>query len=200
MSARRPRIIGADLSLTSSGLSDGQSAHVIQTAPGEPLESRLDRQVRGVVSFALSPTQWTDDFPQGRAADLAVIEAGAFSRGSQSEAAEILSALRLMVRHRLWRMGIPYVMIAPTTLKKYTTGHGTATKHQMLFAVDERHGTGFSNVKVKDGRYDLVDAYALAAMGYDHVGHPLAATWSTSAEPCRDSLNAVRWPSLLSDE
>ena len=199
MSARRPRVIGLDLSLASTGVSDGQSVHAIQTSPDEPLEARLDRVVRGVVSFALSPTQWTDDFPQGCGADLAVIEAGAFSRGAQSEAAEILSALRFMVRHRLWRLGIPYAMVTPSTLKLATAGHGKATKQQMVAAVDERHHTNLTAVKVKDGRYDMADAYALAAMGYHHTGHPLP--YHFPAQPLNhQAMHAVRWPELLSDD
>lgn len=202
----RPRVIGLDLSLASTGVSDGQSVHAIQTSPDEPLEARLDRVVRGVVSFALSPTQWTDDFPQGRNADLAVIEAGAFSRGAQSEAAEILSALRLMVRHRLWRLGIPYALVPPSTLKLYTTGYGKATKQDMVAALDARHGANLHTWKVKEGRYDRADAFALAAMGYDHTGHPLPMILDQSTDPPsshrlhRDSLHAVRWPELLSDD
>lgn len=195
----RPRVIGLDLSLSSSGLSDGQSVHAVQTSSDERLEARLDRQMRGAVTFALSPTQWTDDFPQGRAADLAVIEAGAFSRGSQSQAAEILSGLRLMVCHRLWRLGIPWVMVPPSTLKLYTTGYGQATKQQMVASVDERHRAGLADVKVKDGRYDMADALALAAMGYDHVNWPLPVHFP-APPPHRASLDAVVWPSLLIDD
>jgi Holliday junction resolvasome RuvABC endonuclease subunit len=196
---RRARVIGLDISLTSTGVSDGQSAHAIQTSSDDRLEARMDHIVRGVVAFALSPTQWTDTMPQGRIADLAVIEAGAFSRGAQSEAAEILSALRFMVRHRLWRLGIPYAMVAPSTLKLYTTGYGKATKQQMVAAVDERHRAGLADVKVKDGRYDRADALALAAMGYDRVAWPLPPHFP-APPPHRDSLDAVVWPDLLSDD
>lgn len=198
MSGWRPRVIGLDLSLTSTGMSDGQSHHAVQTAPGEPLEARLDRLVRGVVSFALSPTQWTDDFPEGRAADLAVIEGSSY--GSRGPGHEELAALRIMVRHRLWRMGIPYAMVPPPTLKRYTTGDGSATKQQLVAAVDERHGAKLADVSVKDGRYDRADALGLAAMGYDHAGHPLKPAGPASVPPCRDSLDAVVWPSLLSED
>lgn len=193
----RPRVIGLDLSLTSTGVSDGQSVHAIQTTPDECLEARLDRLVRGVVSFALSPTQWTDDFPQGRNADLAVIEAPAWSKASQTGHEE-LSALRVMVRHRLWRLGIPYALVPPSTLKLATTGYGKATKQQMVAAVDERHGTGLAAVKVKDGRYDQADALALAAMGYEHVRHPLPCHFP--ALPLNhQAMHAVKWPDLISD-
>lgn len=196
----RPRVIGFDLSLSSSGMSDGQTTRVVQTSPDERLEARLDRQVRGAVSFALSPAAGgLDDFPQGCNADLAVIEAGAFSRGSQSQAAEILSALRMMVRHRLWRLGIPYAMVSPSTLKAYAAGHGQATKQQMVAAVDERHRAGLADVKVKDGRYDMADALALAAMGYDRVNWPLPVHFP-APPPHRASLDAVVWPELVIDD
>lgn len=193
------RVIGLDISLASTGVSDGQSAHAIQTSTDEPLEARMDMIVRGCVSFALSPTQWTDEQPQGTRADLAVIEAGAFSRGAQSQAAEILSALRFMVRHRLWRLGIPFAMVTPSTLKLFTTGYGKATKQQMVAAVDERHMTGLASVMVKDGRYDRADAFALAAMGYYHVGQPLPVH-IPAPPPHLASLSAVEWPDLLSDD
>lgn len=198
-SERRPRVVGLDISLTSAGVSDGQSAHAIQTSPTERLEARMDRIVRGCVSFALSPTQWTDSQPQGTIADLAVIEAGAFSRGAQSEAAEILSALRFMVRHRLWRLGIPYALVSPTCLKTYTTGYGKASKQDMVAAVDERHRAGLASVMVKDGRYDQADAYALAAMGYDHMGWRLP-NYFPAMPPRHESLAAVKWPELVSDD
>jgi Holliday junction resolvasome RuvABC endonuclease subunit len=201
VSARRLRVIGLDISLTSTGVSDGQSRHAIQTAPGERLEARMDRIVRGCVSFALSPTQWTDDFPQGYTADLAVIEGGAFSRGAQSEAAEILSGLRFMVRHRLWRLGIPYAMVTPSTLKLYTTGTGSATKQQMVAALDNRYRAGLAAVKVKDGRYDQADALALAAMGAAHLGQPLGwYDWSQPHVDRKATLDVVDWPELLSDD
>lgn len=197
MSARPLRVVGLDLSLTSSGISDGQSAHVIQTGPDELLEARLDRLVRGVVSFVLSPTQWTDTQPQGTLADLVVIEGASY--GSKGSGVEQLSALRLMVRHRLWRMAVPFALVAPPTLKLYTTGNGKATKPQMVAAVDERHMTGFASVKVKDGRDDLADAFALAAMGYDHVGQPLPAHFP-APPPHRPSLLTPKWPDLVSDD
>lgn len=185
------RVVGADISLTSTGLSDGKYTEVVQTSPEfGPLEARMDRIVHRVTRFThLGSILWPD---------LVVIEDGAPSRGAQSEAAEILSGLRLMVRHRLWLAGIPFAMVRPTTLKKYTTGGGTATKREMVAAIDERHGTAFAAVMVKDGRYDRVDAYALAAMGYDRVGAPLAQHFP-APPPHRASLDAVRWPDLTSE-
>ncbi len=186
---RRLRVVGLDLSLASSGMSDGSRHYAVQTDAGEDVEDRLDQQLAGVRSFVLA----------GYEADLVVIEAGAFSRGAQSAAAEYLSALRLMVRHMLWKHAVPFAMVPPSTLKLATTGYGKASKQEMVAAVDERHGTNFRYVMVKDGRYDLADALALAAMGYARVGQPLPCHYPATPVGTK-SLAAVKWPPLLSSD
>ena len=188
-------MVGLDLSLTSTGVSDGARTEVFQTEPGGRLEARMDFLVRSVRRFVSSAP--SERFHLGHGADLAVIESGAFSRGAQSEAAEILSALRLMVRHRLWLMAVPYAMVAPTTLKAWFTGNGKATKPEMVAVADARHGTYFSDVPVKKGRYDLADALGLAAMGYARIGQPLVRL--DAGQQRLASLDAVKWPDLLSD-
>lgn len=198
MRARPLRVVGLDLSLTSTGMSDGRSTRVVQTGPDTQLEERLDFIIQDVMSFILAAPLGSTGWPYGACANLAVIEAGAFSRGAQSAAAEYLSALRILVRHRLWRLDIPFAMVAPTTLKLYVADNGGAKKQQMVAAVDARYGTDLASVKVKDGRYDRADALGLAAMGYDRIGQPLHhspdASWRGRA-----SLDAVVWPELLSD-
>lgn len=201
--AQRLRVVGLDVSLTSTGMSDGQSAHAISTGPREPLEARLDRLLRGVTAFILSPTQWTDAMPRGRRADLVVLEGSSY--GSRGPGHEELAALRIMVRHRLWRLGVPYAVVPPRTLKRYTTGAGTASKQQIADSLYRRHGLDLQHVKVKDGRYDRADAFALAAMGYHRVGQQVG--WVGPGEPAPHpspveggSLDAVAWPSLLSDD
>lgn len=199
MSARTLRVVGLDLSLTSTGVSDGDTHRVIQTSPHEQLEARLDRLVRGVVSFALAAPSESSRWPMAATADLAVIEGASY--GSKGSGVEQLAALRLMVRHRLWRLGIPFALVAPSTLKLYVTGHGRASKPEMVKALDDRHGTALRTVKVKDGRYDMADAMALAAMGCDHVGQPLPELPDPHRpHPYRASLETVTWPDLVSDD
>ncbi len=180
------RVVGLDLSLTSAGMSDGREHWVTRTTPDDALEARLDR----IVNRAQQMVGGTNVWP--REASLVVIEAGAFSRNMQTGHEE-LAALRIMVRHAMWRLSIPYAMVTPTGLKAYTTGYGKATKQQMVAAVAERHGLDLSGVKVKEGRYDMADAFALAAMGYAHIGQPLP----TEGQPAPlASLLAVNWPTV----
>ena len=180
---RTYRVVGMDLSLTSAGMSDSFQHRVTQTSPDDVMEHRLDRIVQRAADFVTR----CPDFPE---AALVVIEAGAFSRNLQTGHEE-LAALRLMVRHMLWKRGVPFAMVPPSTLKLYTAGHGKATKAQMVRALAARHGLDLSRVMVKDGRYDMADAFALAAMGYAWANRPLAAE---GPPPPRASLLAVPWP------
>ncbi len=179
------KVYGVDASLTCTGISDGYDTWTVETFPDDVLEDRLNYVVEETIRRVSR-------------ADVVVLEGGAFSRGSQSSAAEILSGLRLMIRCRLRRLLIPVAMVAPSTLKLYTTGNGKATKVQMVAAVDERHGTRLRDFKVGDGRYDRADALALASMGYDRYGHPLPQ-YFPAPPPTRTSLDAVVWPELLID-
>lgn len=182
---QRFRVVGLDLSVTSTGMSDGTAHWVTQPAADQPIEKRMAQIVASVESFL-----YRDGY-SGRP-DLVVIEAGAFSRGAQSEAAEWLAGLRYLVRVMLSQHGFPFAMVGIKTLKAYTTGNGSATKRQMVAAVQDRHGIDLSNVLVKDGRYDMADAIALAAMGYAYLNDPMH---TEGPPPPMRSLLAVKWPS-----
>lgn len=62
-----------------------------------------------------------------------------------------------VIRMTLRLMGVPWVEVPPTVLKKWTTGRGNASKDEMALAVKERWG--FSSPS-----HDIVDAMALAQM------------------------------------
>lgn len=173
------RVVGLDLSLTSTGMSDGRDHRVVQTKPDRPIEERLHRIVSEVNAFTMS-------------ADLAVIEDAATSRSGPGH--QELSALRLMVRTSLWNWDVPFAMVRPNTLKLIATGNGRASKDEMVAAVDGRHGTNLALLPKSHGRYDLADALALAEAGYDHIGQPLTE-W-----PASPFLGNVDWPELLSDD
>lgn len=201
------RVIGLDISLTSTGMSDGVTHQVVQTGTQEVLEARLDRITRGVMSFAVAAPLGDGDQPAHwrlRPADLAVIEGSAYSRNKQTGHEE-LAALRLMIRHRLWRSGIPFAIVTPTSLKAFTTGYGKATKQQMAAVMGSRFAVDWDKVLVKDGRYDQVDAHALAAMGYSHLKQPLTVDTSEAGDLALihpqhwASINVVKWPQLDAD-
>lgn len=189
MSAGRYRVVGLDLSFRSTGISDGSHTCVARTSDSDPTELRINR---------LSADCWNQiwacgiDYPGSPAhptADLVVVEGAAY--GAKGDAVDQLAGLRWRVRCELHTMGIPFVIVTPSTLKAYATGNGRATKPEMVRAALDRHKVDFSPVKIKDGRYDMADAFALAAMGYAYIGQPLP---TFGPPPRMDSLFAPDWP------
>lgn len=185
------RVVGLDLSLTSTGMSDGTTHRAVQTGPADgSIERRIHRIMRDIHAFMRIPAGGTYEYP-----DLAVIEGAAY--GARGTAVDQLAGLRWYVRTDLTVQGIPFAIVTPTSLKLYTTGSGRATKAGMVAALDHRYGTRLADVKVKDGRYDMADALGLAAMGYDHMNVLFSLTNRFPA-PHRAALDSVEWPFIPS--
>lgn len=178
------RVVGLDLSLTSTGVSDGITGYAYQTTGDAPTEARMWALMDRVEGFVTCPAGWTRTRTR---ADAVVIEGAAF--GAKGDAVDQLAGLRWIVRTRLYSLGIPFAVVTPSALKKYTTGDGRAGKPEMVRALNTRHGIDLTVHKVKEGRYDIADAYALAAMGYDWLGQPLQVLTSL---PSRPSMNFNR--------
>lgn len=88
---------------------------------------------------------------------LVVMEGLAFMARNTSALVQ-LSALNYLIREQLWRWGIPFVIVAPSTLKKFATGKGNAKKDSMYLETYKRWGLSFSDD-------NLCDAHALARIG-----------------------------------
>lgn len=87
--------------------------------------------------------------------DLVVIEHYAFSnKNTLVTLVEVGTGIRLA----LLELGIPWLEVPPTVLKKFTTGRGNAKKPEMAVFVKDQWGF----VSKSD---DVIDAYALAALG-----------------------------------
>lgn len=74
------------------------------------------------------------------------------------------------VRMELYRRKLLWFDVAPTALKKWTTGTGNAKKKDMAIAVNDRW-------KFTSESEDVVDSYALAKFGWhwlrDNFDHPV---------------------------
>jgi len=66
-----------------------------------------------------------------------------------------LSALNYMVREYAMLCGCKFIIVAPTTLKKFVTGKGNVGKDVMMLETYKRYGESFSD-------NNLADAYGLA--------------------------------------
>lgn len=138
-------IIGIDPSLASTGVYCAV-AQTIKTKKGEPRLALIHDRTNEVVK-ACRP-------------EFAVIEslpANAMSAGLTGQAQGV-------IRYVLQVNGIPYLELAPSSVKKMFTGNGKASKEEMIERAGE-HG-----VRVKNS--DEADAYAMAWCGHYLLEYP----------------------------
>jgi hypothetical protein len=173
-----PLVIGLDVSLSCTGVAGRGWAEAIRSGTRTGHE-RLAHQLGEMQGYY-------------RHADLVVIEGAAFSRALQRGHDE-LAAIRWMVRHDLWKRGIPYAVVPPDNRTIYATGRARWTgetpaqvKGRVRDAVLQRYGVDCAG----PGRYDQADASILAEMGLAYLGHPGTALPPTHTR----ALAGVDWP------
>lgn len=150
--------VGIDLSLVGTGvvaLIDGKIVNqsLVKSKPvgSKPIDelNRIRTIVKAIENHIAFDTQFK--------VDIAVIEGLAFMVRNSTALVQ-LSALNYMTRAMLSDHGIPFVIVAPTSLKKYVTGNGASKKDVMLIETYKRWG-----VSIMDD--NLCDAYSLAQVG-----------------------------------
>lgn len=150
--------VGIDLSLTGTGvviLEDGKlmEQKLIKSKPtanGTPKDEvkRIQKIVEEVQDSII--------YHKGKI-QVAVIEGLAFMVRNATALVQ-LSALNYMTRAMLMEYDIPFIIVAPTSLKKFITGNGAAKKDVMLIETYKRYG-----VTLLDD--NVCDAYGLAQVG-----------------------------------
>lgn len=142
--------IGIDLSLTATGiikLKDGKIAQR-QLIKTKPTHNYLDELKR--LEYIRDTIDLTD-------VDIAVIEGMAFMARNTTALVQ-LSGLNYMTRERIYFENIPFIIVAPTTLKKFATSKGNSPKELVLLEVYKRYHVSFTD-------NNLADGYVLARIG-----------------------------------
>jgi crossover junction endodeoxyribonuclease RuvC len=181
MDTQIPTAVGIDLSLTDTGVAiaydDGSITTARVRSKGTATDTlaqrakRLDRLVSDVIAVA------------GSRGCSIVIEQPAYSQTGGAH--HDRSGLWWMLVDFLTHAGDTVIEVAPTTLKKYATGKGNASKDEVLAAVIRRYpAADVSNNNV-------ADAVVLAALGARHAGFPLERDDLSIQR--RDALSKVRW-------
>jgi Holliday junction resolvasome RuvABC endonuclease subunit len=151
-------VIGLDLSLRSTGIAhaDGTTTTFSPTADGT--------EHYGIVRLCEIRDHIAGVVYASGDLELVVVEALAFdAHDSKREQAQLAGLIRCL----LYDMGVPFLLVAPGTLKLYATGSGKATKLEMIRAADKRLGyQGASD--------NEADALWLRAIGADLLGVPVA--------------------------
>ena len=164
-------VLGLDLSLVGTGyvlLEDGKikEQRLIKSKPsGKNPVKELERliKIRGEIETISSDGTLSPCSRQNPISiDLAVIEGLAFMARNSVSLVQ-LSALNYMVREYLYINKIPFLIVAPATLKKFVTGRGNAKKDEMLLETYKRFEESFSND-------NLCDAFGLAHCGSAVLG------------------------------
>jgi len=187
-------VLGLDLSLTRCGAARIHADARVQTwareeppvakdAPLVDVCGRIDRQTAWAVSRATSSTA------------LAVLErvpdAAPYGKPAERNALVLLTASAL-IRH-----GIPVALVYPSSLKKFLTGNGKASKEELIRVV-ARLWPDTPGLHLMSG--DEGDAAGLATMGvikldqvYRDAGWP--APWLADARSLAVN-HAAQWPEL----
>src|ERR1044072_2569751 len=166
-------VIGSDLSTPPTGICrpDGTTLTVGGPAHGD---RRLLDITRAVIRVHMAPPL-----------DLAVIE----DLPVHGKAAGITGMVHGAVRYALQRLGVPYALLSPATLKAYATGKGSADKAAMTLAAYKRAGR-----EVADD--NQVDAWWLRAAGLDWLGTPEIEMPGAQ----RARLDKAKWPTPAGKE
>lgn len=171
------RVAGVDASLTKTGVArtDGTLCTIKLTSSLKgydrliPMARAIDLELSPRITRAVGPElvvlEGYDPHPRGALALIRAAELGG------------------ILRARLAGYRIPFVDIAPSTLKKYATGKGNAKKELMLAYALEAGAHATND--------DEADAYWLRTLGLEL----LEPTCRTSLEPIRADILA-RHPSL----
>lgn len=146
--------LGVDLSLTATGiavLEDGKLLYrgVIRSKPvGKKPKDEIARINTIVEQVIVHIEKYT---PR-----IVVLEGLAFMAKGTSLAQ--LSGLNYLVRQALYKMEIEFIIVAPSSLKKFITSRGNAQKDEMMLFVYKKYG-----VTILENNEN--DAYCLAQVG-----------------------------------
>lgn len=167
------QVLGIDPSLTCTGVANLAGTHVIRPPEGLVDVDRL-AYITDVARMYLTPFS-------ANGVGLVVMEGPAYgvNVGKSHERAGLFWALRLACRH----LARPVAVVPPTTLKKFITGSGNATKVDVVREVTKR----FPKF---DGGADEADALVLYAMGRAWVGLPVVQLPAAHLK----ALDHVNWP------
>lgn len=169
------RVIGLDLSITSTGVCrpDG-STFRIRTRPKDG--ARRLQYIRDVLAVEVAEHRPV----------LAAVED--LPTKMHASSLKVIGALHGVVQLVLLDAEVPWVYIAPATLKAYAADNGRADKGQLAAAAYLAAGAEF----VDDKGGDQCDAWWLRAASHDHYGQPLFDL----PQAQRGRLSKVTWPHL----
>lgn len=150
-------VVGVDPSLTASGviiLQDGQmiTEKVIKSKPAGDRPVDEVRRIWDIVDRIMEHVL-ANGYPK-----IVAIEGLAFMARNTSALVQ-LAGLNYLLRNELSIRDIPFIIVTPSTLKKFVTGHGNSQKDVMMLETYKRFGVSFMD-------NNACDAFGLAQIAY----------------------------------
>lgn len=159
--------VGLDLSLTHTGYAILSQDGVVLASgviKSKPCGSTHLAETKRIVNIVEEAVQKIDDFKEEGEGILVSIEGLAFMAKGTSLVQ--LAGLNYLTRILCAQFDWPFIIVAPSTLKKFATGSGKGDKDMMMMAVYKNYG--FESIDNNE-----CDAYALAVTGLAVLGNPL---------------------------
>jgi len=174
-------VCGIDLSLAKTGmvvLEEGGKVLSASLVKSKPCGDLPIDETRRMVKIVEDVFEKIDEVLPSVDPDLVVIENLAYL--AKSNSLTQLAFLHHLTRALCVTFGWPFIVVFPTTLKKWATGSGKGDKNMMLLEVFKRW-----NFSASDD--NICDAYALA-----RLGHALLGTEKVANKAQEEVVNLVR--------
>lgn len=158
--------VGLDLSLAKTGICIIEEKKVLFSGiiKSKPAGDKPADETKRIVRIAEEVVQKIDEFCPEESPDLVVIEGLAFM--AQGTSLVQLAGLNYLTRTLLIEFGWKFMIVAPTTLKKFITGSGKGDKDMVSMKIYKEYG-----FEALDN--NVADAFGLAACGMAVLGKPL---------------------------
>lgn len=159
--------VGLDLSLTHTGyavIKDGGEVLASGVIKSKPSGDKPIEETKRILQIVETVMEKIDETLPDCNPDLVVIEGLAFM--AQGTSLVQLAGLNYLTRILLHTFRWPFMIVQPTTLKKFITGSGKGDKDMMMMAV-------YKNYAFESLDNNECDAYALAACGLGVLGNPI---------------------------
>lgn len=182
------RIIGVDQSLTSTGVAVVEGGRFVSVERVRPkMKAKLDGMAkREAEHVRLEEILQAIRTHTLTASHQPIVGLEGPAMGIKGAAVVQIFGLYILLKQELYRMGVPYYVVPPSTVKLYATGNGAAGKDDVLSAMVRRHpGVDFSG-------NDQADAMAIAAIGARHYSLPV----ETSTAYMARAMEKMEWPDV----
>jgi crossover junction endodeoxyribonuclease RuvC len=172
------KIVGLDLSLTSTGIVTYAMSSAVECNKVVKTTNKYDYMTRynkilAEIEIEIAETE-----------AIFFIEGYALGSFSKSTAMSNLMELGGIIKFYLWENGVDFIVVPPTSLKKFVTGKGNSKKEDVKLGIYKRYGREFVTS-------DEADAFGLMAFGYAYfMGKLLTGKELTITE--KDCITKIR--------